>query len=74
MNVTPLLTDEEKDAITANDEQLNKYFESSVAKFIIGETPMSQWDAFLEELGKIGSQKVIDTYQVALDRLKNNIK
>ncbi|MBB3150548.1 putative aldouronate transport system substrate-binding protein [Paenibacillus endophyticus] len=74
MNVTPLLTDEEKNAISAIEEQLNKYYESSVAEFIIGETAMSQWDAFVEELGKIGSQKVMDTYQVALDRLKNNIK
>ncbi|TYP73088.1 extracellular solute-binding protein [Paenibacillus methanolicus] len=74
MSVTPVLTDEERNAIMAIEEQLTKYYESSVAKFIIGETPMTQWDSFLEELNKIGAQKVIDTYQVALDRLKQNIK
>lgn len=74
MNLAPLLTEEERNGITAIEEQLNKYYESSVAKFIIGETPMSQWDGFLDELNKIGAQKIMDTYQVALERLKNNIK
>jgi putative aldouronate transport system substrate-binding protein len=74
MNVRPVLTDEERNSITDTEDQLNKYYESSVAKFIIGETPLSQWDAFLEELNKIGAQKIIDTYQVGLDRLNNITK
>jgi putative aldouronate transport system substrate-binding protein len=74
MNNTPPLTGEEKSSILTIEEQVQKHYESSVAKFIMGETPMSQWDAFLEELKKMGSQKLIDTYQIGLDRLKKNTK
>ncbi|WP_158289293.1 extracellular solute-binding protein [Paenibacillus flagellatus] len=74
INALPPLTNEEKSAIAMTEEQVNKYYESSVAKFIMGETPMSQWDAFLAELNRLGSQKLIDAYQIGLDRLKRNIK
>ncbi|MNR66875.1 hypothetical protein D3C85_1905960 [compost metagenome] len=53
---------------------MNKYYETSVAKFIMGDTPMTQWDAFIGELNRLGSQKLIDAYQIGLDRLKRNNK
>ncbi|MGO4274839.1 hypothetical protein AB4Z22_34255, partial [Paenibacillus sp. TAF58] len=74
INALPPLTGEEKSAISLLEEQINKYYESSVAKFILGETPMTEWDAFLAELKKMGSQKLIDAYQIGLDRLKKNNK
>jgi putative aldouronate transport system substrate-binding protein len=70
MNVLPTLTDEEKSSILLLEEQLLKYYESAVSKFIMGETPMSEWDAFLAEMNNLGAQQVIDTYQIGLDRLK----
>ncbi|SDE44887.1 putative aldouronate transport system substrate-binding protein [Paenibacillus sp. UNCCL117] len=72
--LTPTLTAEEKSSIQLQEEQIQKYFETSVAKFIMGETPLSQYDAFVEEMKKLGMQKLIDTYQVGLDRQKNNAK
>lgn len=74
INALPPLTSEEKSAISLVEEQINKYYETSVAKFILGETPMTGWDAFLAELNKMGSQKLIDAYQIGLDRLKKNNK
>lgn len=74
MNITPPLTNEEKSVVALIEEQVLKHYEASVAKFINGETPMSQWDAFLAELDKMGATKLLDTYQVALDRLKANSK
>ncbi|KRE98464.1 hypothetical protein ASG89_05540 [Paenibacillus sp. Soil766] len=74
INSLPPLSGEEKSAISTIEDQLLKYYESSLAKFIMGETPMTQWDAFLAEMQRIGSQKVIDTYQIGLDRLKKNSK
>lgn len=74
INALPPLTSEEKSAVAVIEDQVTKYYETSLAKFIMGETPMSQWDAFLGELNKLGSQKLIDTYQIGLDRLKRNSK
>lgn len=74
INALPPLTSEEKSAIANTEEQVRKYYETSIAKFIMGETPMTEWDAFLAELNKLGSQKIIDAYQIGLDRLKKNMK
>lgn len=74
MNITPTLTDEEKNSIVMIEEAVLKHYEASVAKFINGETPFTEWDAFLAELDKMGAPKLLETYQVALDRLKANVK
>ncbi|MFK7692448.1 extracellular solute-binding protein [Paenibacillus sp. HJGM_3] len=74
INALPPLTGDEKAAIAATEDQVNKFYETSVTKFIMGDTPMSQWDTFLSDMNKLGVQKLIDTYQVGLDRLKKNSK
>jgi putative aldouronate transport system substrate-binding protein len=74
INVLPQLSGEERSAISSIEDQILKYYESAVAKFIIGETPMTEWDVFLDELKRLGSQKLIDTYQIGLDRQKKNAK
>ncbi|UKS28541.1 extracellular solute-binding protein [Paenibacillus sp. HWE-109] len=66
----PPLKAEERNAITMNEEQVTKYYNTSVAKFIMGETPLTQWDEFIGELNKLGSQKLVDVYQIGLDRIK----
>ncbi|MBM7564297.1 extracellular solute-binding protein [Paenibacillus sacheonensis] len=74
INALPPLTGEEKSAIANTEEQIRKYYETAVAKFIMGETPLTEWDAFLAELQKLGSQKLIDAYQIGLDRVKGAAK
>ncbi|MNI83767.1 hypothetical protein D3C73_1406090 [compost metagenome] len=69
-DILPMLKPEEKAAIAVDEEKVTKFYNTSVAKFILGETPMSQWDAFITELNKLGVQKIKDTYQVGLDRVK----
>jgi len=71
-NVLPALTPEEKSTITTTEEQVQKYYETSITKFILGETPLTQWDAFISELNKLGLQEVLDVYQTAFDRVKTN--
>lgn len=74
LSVLPPLTNEEKSSVVLIEDQVLKHYEASVAKFINGETPMTEWDAFLAELDKMGAPKLLETYQVALDRLKANSK
>lgn len=70
VGVLPVLKEEERAAIAVDQDKVTKFYETSVAKFILGQTPMTQWDAFISELNKLGVQKIIDTYQVGLDRVK----
>ncbi|MNI10326.1 Lipoprotein LipO precursor [compost metagenome] len=66
----PLLKPEETSSISVMVDQLDKYYKSSVAKFIMGETPMTQWDSFISELEKLGASKIMAVYQTGLDRIK----
>ncbi len=56
-------TTEEDDAVSAILTDLQTYVMESVTKFIIGQTPMSQFDTFVTELNKRGIpqlQKLFD--------------
>lgn len=66
----PYLTASEMETVTLTSDPLVKYYETSVIKFIIGETPMTQWDSFVSELNKQGATKILDIYQKALERQK----
>lgn len=69
-NILPILTKEENDSIVTQADQLNKYYTTSVSKFIMDETPMTQWDTFISSLNQYGLPKLLETYQTALDRQK----
>jgi len=43
--------------------------EPNFVKFIIGDRPMSEWDTFLTELKKVGSQKLVDIANAAQKRM-----
>ncbi|CAI6082054.1 extracellular solute-binding protein [Cohnella sp. JJ-181] len=64
----PILSKEETDSISTQIDAIYKYYSTSISKFIMGETPLTEWDNFIKELDKYGLQKVLQTYQVALDR------
>ncbi|WP_158289400.1 extracellular solute-binding protein [Paenibacillus flagellatus] len=68
--ILPILSKEETDSISTQQDQINKYYTTAVSKFIMGETPMTEWDSFVSTLNQYGLQKVLDTYQKALDRQK----
>ncbi|GGI44669.1 sugar ABC transporter permease [Paenibacillus marchantiophytorum] len=69
-NMLPILTKEEIDSIVTQADQLNKYYTTSVSKFIMGETPLAQWDTFISSLNQYGLPKLLETYQTALERQK----
>ncbi|WP_158289294.1 extracellular solute-binding protein [Paenibacillus flagellatus] len=70
VEVLPPLKPEESMSISALQDQIEKYYKTSVTKFILGETPLSQWDAYVSELDKMGLQKLLGVYQTGLDRIK----
>jgi putative aldouronate transport system substrate-binding protein len=69
-SVMPMLKPEEQSSIATTLDQLSKFYESSMTKFILGETPMTQWDTFISDLDKNGLSKSLEVYQKAYDRIK----
>lgn len=50
-----------------SNTELGKYMASMREKFITGEEPLSNWDAYVAELERLGIQSKVDAYQAAYD-------
>jgi putative aldouronate transport system substrate-binding protein len=50
--------------------KLHEAINANLVKFIFGKRPMTEWDAFVGEMDKIGYQKVTDLDQAAYDSSK----
>lgn len=65
----PSLDDMSQERINAIRQDLIKYRDESVTKFIIGEWGFDQWDTYCETLEKIGLSEMQQIYQDAFDAL-----
>lgn len=65
------LTQEESAEILEISNTLNTYISEQTTKFITGQKPLSEYDAFVNEIKKMGVEKSIAVYQKALDRYNN---
>jgi len=63
-------TDESKE-LAALEADINTYREEMTFRFIMGQTPISEFDGFVEQLNKLGVNRVIEIRQAALERYKN---
>jgi putative aldouronate transport system substrate-binding protein len=61
-------TEEEAEETASIATDITSYVSSSMAEFITGNRPLSDWDNYLEELNNMGLQQLIDTAQAAYDR------
>lgn len=61
-------TAEEADMISSIATDVTSYVSSSLAEFITGNRPLSDWDSYLEELDNMGLQQLLETAQTAYDR------
>lgn len=62
--------DEEQKIIDTYSTGLKTYTEEMLAKFMLGQEPLSNFDAFVETLKEMGSDKVLEAYKSAYDRVK----
>ncbi|MDF2836227.1 MAG: transporter substrate-binding protein [Paenibacillus sp.] len=72
--VLPVLTADEASSITTSNDQIWKFWTGEVTKFIFGDRPLTEWDAFLKELESHDLEKIRSVYQTALDRQIANTK
>ncbi|NMP37966.1 MAG: extracellular solute-binding protein [Clostridiales bacterium] len=70
-------TNEENDRISILQADISKHISSSMTDFITGKKSFDEWDSYLSQLHKLGSDELVGLYQNAVDRytdIKSNIK
>ena len=65
----PSFSAEETEEILAINQDLDKYRDESVSRFILGEYSFDMWDEYAATLDKIGLSRLEEIYQQAYDRM-----
>ncbi|WP_431785962.1 hypothetical protein [Paenibacillus lactis] len=61
-------TNEENEVLSMVGETVKKYHEEQIAKFILGQKKMDEWDAYVAEVNRLGVQQVLDVHKSAYER------
>ncbi|WP_127585526.1 extracellular solute-binding protein [Paenibacillus koleovorans] len=64
----PAFTDAEQEVIATTYQQILKEVDANLSKFILGDRPLTDWDAYVAEIQKLGLQKVLDIYKAGWER------
>lgn len=67
---TAIFTKEERDSISLKSEAIGKYVSENINKFIIGQRPFSEWDAYVKGVNDLGLADVLAVYEQAYARSK----
>lgn len=62
------LTNDAQSEVSALLSDLNTYVEQMEAKFVTGQEPLSNWDSYVAQLKKMGSDRIVEIYQQAYDQ------
>jgi len=65
------LTADEGDEFSTIMGDVNTYGKENIVKFIIGEKPLDEFDAFADQLVNLGMDRCIEIYQAAYNRYMN---
>lgn len=68
--VTPNFTAEEQERFTLVNETISTHFKENMANFIMGNRPLSEWDAYVEEAKALGVEEMIQLHETAWERSK----
>lgn len=64
----PALTQQELEIISTTGQTLQKTRDQNLAKFITGQRDLSEWGSYVDELKKIGVDKIVGVYKTAYER------
>ena len=65
-----IFTNEEQDKLATLQANTLTVFNSNIDRFITGDRPISEFDAFVEELKAQGAEEMEKIYNDAYDRIK----
>ncbi|OUS77781.1 hypothetical protein B1748_03080 [Paenibacillus sp. MY03] len=63
-------TPEERESISLKSEAISKFVSENISKFILGQRPMSEWDAYVKGVNDLGLADVLQVYEQAYARSK----
>lgn len=61
------LGNDEQSEVSALLSDLNTYVQQMEAKFVTGQEPLANWDNYVAQLKKMGSDRIVEIYQQAYD-------
>ncbi|WP_135555133.1 type 2 periplasmic-binding domain-containing protein [Paenibacillus cymbidii] len=64
----PAFSSSEDETVSTTGAAVDKHRNENVAKFILGERPLSEWDQYVAEQKKLGLDKLLTLYKTAYDR------
>lgn len=64
------LTEAENEMAATTGEDIKKLKNENAARFILGDRSFSEWDAYVQEIEKLGVAKVLEMYTKAYERYK----
>ncbi|MCU6712226.1 extracellular solute-binding protein [Paenibacillus sp. J5C_2022] len=70
MQPRPAFTESENEVISLTGQAIKKHRDESFAKFITGSRSLNEWDQYVEELDRLGVDKLLETYRTAYDRMQ----
>ncbi|MFD0960519.1 extracellular solute-binding protein [Paenibacillus chungangensis] len=70
-DIVPSFNEIETERLAVLEDQLGKYRETAVSRFILGDRPLSEWDQYVQEMERLGLPEVLDLYKTAFERMKN---
>ena len=62
------MTEDENNELSSIYSDLSTMISEKLIRFIIGDEPMEDWDAFVEDMKAMDAQRCVEIYQDALDR------
>ncbi len=68
----PALNDQEIEIMATIGQSVRKHYEENIAKFIIGSRSLSEWDQYVTEANKLGTDKIVEVYTNAYNRVLDN--
>lgn len=65
---TVAMTDDETNTFSQTFDPIKKYVDDNISKFILGERPLTEWDAYVKEVKDMGLQSLIDLQTKAYNK------
>lgn len=71
MQPHPALTETETELVALTGETILKHRDESFAKFVTGSRSLNEWDQYVNEMNKLGVDKLLETNRNAYKRVQN---
>ena len=64
----PLSQEQQNEMLTLKNDLYN-YISEGLSKFLLGQTPMSEWDTYQQTLRDMGAERLLEIYSEAYDKV-----